>query len=169
MQKFSVINAWNTNPDCLCCMLLTLFLGFFFQVRVKFRNFHTEFIAHHTVRKLCTEILFHTFLTKISWNQHILPEKLLTSWFHEIFFFSVIISEICLPTLQFFREIALQYDSNLADLTKFLLNWSYSDATLFWQKFRKSNAFTKKIAKQLIWRKKFGESEFCTCTWFEEK
>ena len=128
LQKFSVINAWNTNPDCLWCMLLTLFLGFFFK-EIMYGNSLPHIFDKNFVKS--------TYFTREITNELISRN----------IFFSVIISETCLPTLQFFREIALQYDSNLADLTKFLLNWSYSesDATLFWQKFRKSTAITKKL------------------------
>ena len=59
-------------------------------MRQKCRNCFdlTEFFLNgqNSVSVEITEILSHTFLTKISWNQQFYPKKLLKSWFHEIFF-----------------------------------------------------------------------------------
>ena len=118
------------------------------------------------MRKLCTEILSHNFLTKISWKQRFYySNKLLKSWFQEIIYRWEKISEI--STLCNFHSVSWKLfnknsvetifqrkliSRNFSPGDKICFNTHFADMseiyshTFFWH-FHESNRFTKEITK----------------------
>ena len=78
------------------------------------------------------------FFDKTFVKATVLLNKLIQSWFHDIFFK--------------WKTVSLSWKWKL-------LNFNL---THFWQKFRESNVLTKEITKELIWRKFFSIFHFST-------